>query len=59
MCKDAYNFGPYENDYVYMGDVAELFCLKNDNVISWNKKIFDKNKTLKKSTQCSIYNCIT
>lgn len=48
VSKDAYNFGPYENDYVYMGDVAELFCLKNDNVISWNKKIFDKNKTLEK-----------
>lgn len=46
--KDAYNFGPLEEGYVYMGDVAEMFCFKNNNIISWNKKKFDKNKTLEK-----------
>ena len=31
-----------------MGDVANLFCLKNNNTISWNKKEFDKNSFLDK-----------
>ena len=48
ISNDAYNFGPYEDDYVYMGDVAEIFCDKNRNIISWNKKNFNKNDNLDK-----------
>jgi hypothetical protein len=30
------------------GDVAEIFCDKNRNIISWNKKNFNKNDNLDK-----------
>ena len=48
ISNDSYNFGPYEDDYVYMGDVAKLFCDKTNNSISWNEKKFNKSNLLEK-----------